>query len=113
MSTAIGKRLKLEGFRLDLHGAVIPRVELNRVDLENANLAGADARNASFKGSLFKNADLGGTNLDGDDLRGADLRDARNLTADQLALAVIDETTSSPGTLRRTAAKRQPQPSEA
>jgi hypothetical protein len=26
---------------------------------------------------------------------------------------VIDETTSSPGTLRRTAAKRQPQPSEA
>ncbi len=99
MRTAIGERLRQGGFRLDLHGAFIRRVELDRVDLENANFAGADARHASFRGSSFRNADLGGTNLEGADLRGADLTDARNLTVEQLRRAVIDETTKLPSDL--------------
>jgi hypothetical protein len=96
MRTEIGERLKQQGFRLDLHGAFLRRVDLNKVDLENANFAGADAKNASFRDSFFKNADLGGTNLEGADLRGADLSEARNLTAEQLVKAVIDHTTKLP-----------------
>lgn len=114
MRTEIGERLKRQGFRLDLHGAFIRRAELNKVDLENANFAGADAKNASFRGSNFKGADLGGMDLEGADLRGADLSDAKNLTVEQLAEAVIDETTKLPPDLATALrARRQPQPSEA
>ena len=46
-------------------------------------------------GLNFKNANLEGTNL-----KGADLSDARNLTREQLAKAIIDETTTLPAYLR-------------
>lgn len=111
MRTEIGERLRKQGFRLDLHGAFIRKVELNKVDLENANFAGADAKNASFRHSFFKNADLGGTDLEGADLSGADLSEAKNLTADQLAKAVIDDTTKLPPDLAaELRARRQPSP---
>ena len=111
MRTEIGERLKRQGFRLDLHGAFIRRVELNKVDLENANFASADAKYGSFRGSSFKNADLRGANLEGADLtgadfsganlqgailKGADLTDAKNITIEQLDEALIDEMTKLP-----------------
>jgi uncharacterized protein YjbI with pentapeptide repeats len=79
------------GFVVDIHGAFMRRVDLTRANLERANLAGADAANAVFRGANFKDADLTGTIL-----KGADLREARNLTAGQLAKAIIDESTILP-----------------
>jgi len=55
---------------------------------------GADATNANLRG-----ANLKGANLKGTILRGADLRDARNLTSEQLAEAIIDERTLLPSYL--------------
>lgn len=79
------------GFVVDIHGAFIRRTDLSHANLERANLAGADAANANFRGANFKDAILTGTVL-----KGADLREAKHLTAEQLAAAVIDETTLLP-----------------
>jgi uncharacterized protein YjbI with pentapeptide repeats len=65
-------------------------------------LSYADATNANFRGANFKDAVLKGTIL-----RGADLRDARNLTREQLADAIIDETTLLPDYLDERAASKQ------
>ena len=81
---------------LDLHGAFVRRIDLSRADLERANLAHADAANANFRGANFKDADLTGAVL-----KGAHLREARNLTVEQLAGAVIDENTLLPEYLLR------------
>lgn len=83
-----------EPFVLDLHGAFIRRTDLSRANLANANFAGADCTAVNFRG-----ANLRGTNLKGTILRGADLTDVRNLTWEQLAEAVIDETTRLPAYL--------------
>ena len=80
---------------LDLSRTFIRRTDLSYTDLERANLTGADCTNAVFRGADFKDAILDGTIL-----RGADLTDARNLTREQLARAVIDETTILPAYLR-------------
>jgi hypothetical protein len=77
--------------KLDIHGAFVRRANLSRASLRSANLSAADATGASFRG-----ADFAGANLHGTILRGADLRDARNLTVEQLASAVIDESTILP-----------------
>jgi uncharacterized protein YjbI with pentapeptide repeats len=84
------------GFVVDIHGAFIRRTDLSHANLERANLAGADATNAIFRGANFKDADLTGTVL-----KGADLREAKNLTAEQLAQAIIDENTLLPDYLTR------------
>ena len=84
------------GFVVDIHGAFVRRVDLSNADLAGANLAGADATSANFRGANFKDANLKGTIL-----RGADLRGAKNLTREQLAAAVIDETTRLPDYLER------------
>lgn len=76
---------------LKLHGAFIRRTDLSGASLRGANLAGADASSA-----LFRNADFDGASLDGTILRGADLSGAANLTEDQIAAAVWDETTRLP-----------------
>jgi uncharacterized protein YjbI with pentapeptide repeats len=78
-------------FVLDIHGAFVRRTDLSYANLEGANLAYADATNAIFRGAQFKD-----TNLKGTILKGADLRDANGLTAEQLAEAIIDETTLLP-----------------
>jgi uncharacterized protein YjbI with pentapeptide repeats len=77
--------------RLDLHGAYVRGADLSNTILVGANLSGADFTNASFRGANFKDANLAGTIL-----RGADLTDATNLTAEQIAAAVIDERTKLP-----------------
>ncbi|QBK30699.1 pentapeptide repeat-containing protein [Roseitalea porphyridii] len=82
---------------LDLSGAFLRRTSLSGAILKNANFAGADFQNARFVGSDFEGADLTGTNL-----VGADLTGAKNLTADQLRRAIIDETTRLPTYIDRT-----------
>jgi uncharacterized protein YjbI with pentapeptide repeats len=82
------------GFVVDIHGAFVRRTDLSNADLTGANLAGADATNANFRGANLKDANLKGTIL-----RGADLRDAQNLTAEQLAQAVVDDKTMLPSYL--------------
>jgi uncharacterized protein YjbI with pentapeptide repeats len=84
------------GFVVDIHGAFVRRTDLSGADLERANLSYADATNANFRGANFKDANLKGTIL-----RGADLREVRNLTREQLASAIVDETTLLPDYLQR------------
>jgi uncharacterized protein YjbI with pentapeptide repeats len=79
---------------LDLHGAFLRRADLSATNLTRANFAGTDFTDANLRGSDFAEADLRGAIL-----RGADLRDAQNLTAEQLADAVIDDTTLLPSYL--------------
>jgi uncharacterized protein YjbI with pentapeptide repeats len=59
-------------------------------------MSGADATNA-----IFREADFAGARLDGTILRGADLSGAKNLTAEQLALAIIDDHTVLPAYIDR------------
>jgi uncharacterized protein YjbI with pentapeptide repeats len=91
--------VKVEPFVLDLHGAFIRRADLSGANLTNADFSGADCTGAIFRGANFR-----GTVLKGTILRGADLTDARNLTWDQLAGAVIDDAIVLPAYLRDRAA---------
>jgi uncharacterized protein YjbI with pentapeptide repeats len=75
--------------RIDLSRTFIRQTDLTGANLEGANLSYANCQNAIFRRVNFKNANLEGTNL-----KGADLSDARNLTHDQLAKAIIDKTTT-------------------
>jgi Pentapeptide repeats (8 copies) len=81
--------------RIDLRRTFIRRTDLADANLEGANLSYADCQNAIFRRVNFKNANLEETNL-----KGADLSDARNLTREQLAKAIIDDTTTLPAYLR-------------
>jgi uncharacterized protein YjbI with pentapeptide repeats len=76
---------------LNLHDAFIRRTDLSGSSLRGANLSRADA-----SGALFRNADFAGAVLEGTVLKGADLTGAENLTEEQLAAAVLDETTRLP-----------------
>ncbi|MFO1047200.1 MAG: pentapeptide repeat-containing protein [Geminicoccaceae bacterium] len=87
-------RIKPEPFVLDLHGAFIRRTDLSGANLTNANLSNADCTGVNFRG-----ANLRGTILKGTILRGADLTNAKNLTVEQLAEAVIDDETVLPSYL--------------
>jgi uncharacterized protein YjbI with pentapeptide repeats len=84
------------GFVVDIHGAFVRRTDLSGANLERANLSYADATNANFRGANFRDA-----NLEGTILRGADLRDVKNLTREQLAAAIIDESTLLPDHLQQ------------
>lgn len=83
--------------KLDLHGAFVRRTDLSYASLKGANLSGADASGAIFRGADFEQAQLSGTIL-----KGADLSDAKNLTEDQLAKAIIDDYTILPNYIDRT-----------
>ena len=98
MSISAHKSDPLDGYRIDLHGAFIRRVDLSRTRLVGSNFAGADAEGASFRGADFRDANLDGTNL-----KGADLRDATNLTVEQLSRAIVDEATKLPDYIDRNA----------
>ena len=80
---------------IDLSETFIRRTNLSGANLERANLSGADCSNALFVGANFKDAILAGTIL-----RGADLTGATNLTAAQIATAIIDKSTKLPDGLR-------------
>ncbi|MBS7537890.1 pentapeptide repeat-containing protein [Ancylobacter lacus] len=82
--------------RLDIHGAFVRRTDLSGTSLRGANMAGADATNA-----VFRHADFAGAHLRGTILRGADLTGAKNLTVEQLAEAVIDDSTILPSYIDR------------
>src|SRR3954469_7510156 len=86
-----------QGRVLDLHGAFVRRIDLSGASLRDANMSGADAANAIFRG-----ADFAGARLNGTILRGADLSGAKNLTAEQLAHAIIDDHTVLPAYIDRT-----------
>jgi uncharacterized protein YjbI with pentapeptide repeats len=86
---------KIEGFVLDLSGARVRRTNLSRADLTHANLSHAD-----LTGSNLRGANLDGAILTGTILRGADLSGVVNLTKEQLAGAVVDDTTILPPQLQ-------------
>ena len=86
---------QIQGFVLDLSGAKIRRTNLSHANLTRANLSHTDLTGADLRGANLADAILTGTIL-----RGADLRDVRNLTKEQLAVAVVDSTTILPSNLR-------------
>jgi uncharacterized protein YjbI with pentapeptide repeats len=86
---------------VNVRGAFIRRTDWSGAILRDAVLSEADATGALFRGADFQNAKLVGTVL-----RGADLREARNLTAQQLSEAVIDDATLLPAGLDREAILR-------
>ncbi len=75
----------------DLRLATLREADLSRTDLSGADLSGANLRGADLRG-----ANLSGANLSGANLNGANLRGVGNLTEDQLADALSDETTTLP-----------------
>lgn len=86
---------QIEGFVLDLSGARVRRTNLSHANLARANLSHADLTGADLRGANLAEAVLTGTIL-----RGADLRGVVNLTKEQLAAAVVDETTMLPPQLQ-------------
>jgi uncharacterized protein YjbI with pentapeptide repeats len=90
-----------DGKPLNLTGAFIRRTDLTSAVLTRANLTRADLSFAIARGADFADAKLSGTIL-----RGTDLTEARNLTVEQLAEAVIDEDTKLPDYIDRAAVKR-------
>ena len=86
---------QIQGFVLDLSGAKLRRTNLSRANLTRANLSYADLTGANLKGANLADAILTGTIL-----RGADLSEVRNLNKEQLAAAVVDDTTILPAYLR-------------
>lgn len=87
--------------KVDIRGAFVRRVDLTDAVLRGANLSNADATGALFRGADFAGALLAGTNL-----RGADLTGAINLTAGQLAEAIIDDDTRLPAGIDRAEIRR-------
>jgi uncharacterized protein YjbI with pentapeptide repeats len=86
---------QFQGFVLDLSGAKVRRTNLSHANLTRANLSHADLTGADLRGANLADAILLGTIL-----RGADLSGVKNLTKEQLAAAVIDETTILPSNLQ-------------
>jgi uncharacterized protein YjbI with pentapeptide repeats len=86
---------QVQGFILDLSGAKVRRTNLSHANLTRANLSYADLTGANLRG-----ANLAGAILTGTILRGADLSDVKNLTKEQLAAAVVDDTTILPSNLQ-------------
>ncbi|HEX3882557.1 MAG TPA: pentapeptide repeat-containing protein [Stellaceae bacterium] len=85
----------IEGFVLDLSGARIRRTDLSHANLTGANLSHADLTGANLQGANLADAILTGTIL-----CGADLSNVKNLTKEQLADALVDETTILPTGVR-------------
>jgi len=74
----------------NLKGANLEGANLEAANLFEANLRGANLRCANLETAIMRRA-----NLIGADLRGADLRGA-SLTVEQLAEAIVDQTTQLP-----------------
>ncbi|MFN8593750.1 MAG: pentapeptide repeat-containing protein [Thermomicrobiales bacterium] len=85
----------------DLHQANLLSADLSLAqlpgaDLSGTQLVGADLQTAIAFGTNFSNADFAGANLAGAVFSGANLSGAEHLTPDQLAVAVVDDTTIRP-----------------
>lgn len=77
----------------------LSRARLRGTNFSETNLSRADFSNADFTNANFRGADFNGAILKGTILIGADLTGATNLTKEQLAEAVTDETTVLPAYL--------------
>ena len=75
-------------YMTDLSGACLAGADLTGADLSATNLTGTDLRGANLNGANFLIADMQQTMLEG-----ANLLSARNLTAEQVCSAMIDENT--------------------
>lgn len=84
----------------DLAGKDFSGADLTRAFLYRANLVDADFSKATLKDAWISDSDVAGANFNGADLRGANLAKARNLTRDQLKLALVDLDTILPVTVR-------------
>ena len=85
----------------DLHSANLSIAnliggDLRRADLSMANLRGADLRRADLRGANLIGARLIGADFEGADLRGTNLATAEDLTIEQLAETIGDDTTILP-----------------
>jgi HSP20 family protein len=108
------RRVHLEGARLndfDLRDAWLCASRLDHADLTRARLEGADLSSASldhadltaarlFRANLcsasLRETTLAGVDLRGTNLKGVDLRSVRDLSAEQLRVAVVDAATQIP-----------------
>jgi Pentapeptide repeats (8 copies) len=79
-----------------LVSVIFPGVDLRGSNLTFANLRDADLSNAILKMANLSTTNLSGTNLSHTDLWGADLSTSKNLTQEQLSIAIINEYTKLP-----------------
>ena len=86
-------RLGNRRFRITVRDGRLTTTELATTNLMEAILVRAHLNDAYLCGADLRDADLRGANLSRADLRGADLRQARNLTQEQIDLAIGDEKT--------------------
>jgi hypothetical protein len=80
----------------DFRGANLRNAHLREAALEGVNFIGANLKDASLTGASLHRAILLGAHLNGATLVGADLTGALYATKDQIASAIIDETTRMP-----------------
>jgi len=82
--------------RADFRGAILKGAHLREAWLDGANFVGANLQDASLRLSRLRNTNLLGARLQGATLIGADLTGAVYVTRDQIAAAILDETTRMP-----------------
>jgi len=80
----------------DFRGANLRHAHLRQTRLDSANLVGADLQEASLRLAVLRQANLLGAKMRDATLVGADLTGAQFMTRDQIASAVVDETTRMP-----------------
>ena len=85
----------------DLHDANLERADLKCARLSVSDLMGANLKGADLSHADLWMSDMKDTNLEGADLRGANLTEVTNLTAEQVQLAITDESTQLPEGLAR------------
>jgi uncharacterized protein YjbI with pentapeptide repeats len=83
----------------DLNAACLVNANLRDARLYDVRFGSASLDRADFKGAHLGGADFSGTSLHEADLRSVDLAETRGLTCEQVASAVIDETTVLPPSL--------------
>jgi len=94
LSTA--KLMRAELAHANLEGADLSSAYLIRANLAGANLKDADLDSAVLSEANLAGADLAGADLTDTYLNGADLAGVRNLTCDQVEMAIIDTETRFP-----------------
>jgi uncharacterized protein YjbI with pentapeptide repeats len=80
----------------DLSQAMMLETDLRGANLKNANLVEARVSKANLYGANLEGVDLSGARMWRTDLRHANLANTKNLTSEQLAEAILDETTIMP-----------------
>jgi hypothetical protein len=99
LSDAYLGEANLTGANFDV--ATLTGTWLRRADLTGAYLGGANLTNANFNRANLSDADLGGATLTDTFLGEVNLTDAKELTQDQIAVAVGDARTKLPSDLQR------------